>query len=73
LMSRCRYWRHVYLSAHEFVALPIDWELAEFFERDLGNDLDAHVSIIHLERASEFKTGGRRSLAIVPFFGIRET
>jgi len=49
LMSCCWSWSHVHLSTHEFVALPIDRELAEFFESDLRNDFDAHERIIHLD------------------------
>ena len=37
----------MHLSSHELVTLPVDRELTEFLEAQLGNNLSAHVCIIH--------------------------
>jgi hypothetical protein len=38
----------MHLSTQKLVALPIDGELAEFLESQLGNDFGGHGRIIHL-------------------------
>ncbi len=36
----------MHLSAHELVMLPIDRDLAEHLEVQLGNDFGSHIEII---------------------------